>query len=363
MTNTRRKVLFAAHDPGGYNLLDPLIEELINNDTFDIYLALIGPALERAKRKEGWVKFILELSTNPIKGFENEKDVDFSEYFSFFTRINPDLVFVSTSINSNIERYSIHFAKQSGKPNFVYIDSWTGDEVRFESSKISVTPEHIIVCDKYMAQPYQKFEKLGSIVHVAGNMHLERLYQNRTTFSKHLHTDNLRVLFVTENIAHYYPQLIINEFVIINNILQFYNIPQDIVLIIRPHPLESRLEWKTFIENNSGKNDLIKLALDDSPSINIALSKSDMVIGISTMALIESSIIGIPTFSYQIDITESSMLYIPYDFYNIGIIKTKNEFNELVRNYETKKSKKEQFDFPFLGARERIISLLHSYAR
>lgn len=363
MKNTKRKLLFAAHDPGGYNLLDPLIEELINNNTFDIYLALIGPALERAKRKEGWIKFILELSTNPIKGFENEKDVDFSEYFSVFTRINPDLVFASTSINSNIERYSIHFAKQSGKPNFVYIDSWTGDEIRFESSKISVTPEHIIVCDKYMALPYQKYENLGSIIHVAGNIHLEKLYQNHRTYSKHCNTNNLRVLFVTENIAHYYPQLTINEFVIINNILQFYNVPQEIILSIRPHPLESRMEWKKFIENNSFKNDLIKLVLDDSPSINTALSTIDMVIGVSTMALIESSIIGIPTFSYQIDINERSMLYIPYDFYNIGIIKTKNEFNELVRNDETKKSKNEQFDFPFLGARERIISLLHSYAR
>ena len=51
------------------------------------------------------------------------------------------------------------------------------------------------------------------------------------------------------------------------------------------------------------------------------------------MALIESSILGIPTFSYQIGIEENSdMLYIPFSEYGISIIREDSELREIINN-------------------------------
>jgi len=358
----KKKILFSAHDPGGYNLLDPLIDELLKEDLFDVYLLLIGPALVRARMKEVYAPLLKELNVFPIDGYENESDIDFSLYSEIFNEISPDVVFVSTSINSNIERYSIHLARLNQKPSFVYIDSWTGDNVRFVSNRIEVTPDQIIVCDELMAEPYRKFESLGSIIHVIGNLHLENLYQFRYTRKRNNYRKSINVLFVTENIAHYYPKALVNEYVIVSEILRSYNIPQQITLTIRPHPLESRNEWTKFISDNYSKNEFIRIVLDESSSISSALSNSEMVIGISTMALIESSILGIPTFSYQNNIIDRSMLYIPYDLYNIHIIKFSDLFSEIIQNLETFQNDNTQFTFPFLGAKKKMLSLLKSYA-
>jgi len=355
------KILFAAHDPGGYNLLEPLIEELVFNEQARISLALIGPALSKAKKNINLVPHLVDISTFSVQGYENELDVDPLEYQKIFRIIDPDKVFVSSSINSNIERYSIKFAQQFGKENFVYIDSWTGETIRFSNSKVSVVPNNVVVCDSFMAEPYRTlFSEKQTSIHIVGNVHLEKLYK------MHIFTRNaaanktvVRILFVTENIAHYFPEIAVNEFSMISEIMASYTGNKDVQISVRPHPLESRERWEHFITLNQDFHPKLKLLLDVSTSIFAAINNSDLVIGVSTMALIESSILGIPAFSYQVGLSDPQMLYIPFSQYNISIIKNKNQINDLIEDNEQIIGRNKSFDFPFLGAKNKIFSLLN----
>ena len=356
------KILFSAHDPGGYNLIEPIIECILNDSRYDVFLALVGPAKKKAAQKLQYKNHIIELITFPVIDFDNELDVEHDYYRKVFHDIDPEIVFVASSINSNIERYTIKFAQESGKANFTYVDSWTGEKIRYTTNEISVIPDNILLCDDIMANPYKFYEDKGSKLHIVGNIHLEQLYQNAKYNLKKSVTKDIILLFVTENIAHYFPEFSMNEFIILKEIIKSYSIDRKIEIRIRPHPLESIELWKNFIIDNASKNRNIRLSLDESSSINSALALVDIVIGISTMALIESAILKIPTFSYQFNIKDKSFLYIPYDLYNIGIIDHSSRLNEIVENFGVVETENKQFRFPFLGAKEKILSLIEGYA-
>lgn len=353
-----RKLLFASHDPGGYNLIEPIIEEVIKNKTFEVFLCLSGPAYTRAKSNPILYHFLQDLITFPVNGFENEVDVDQLHYYELFIKIRPDFVLTSTSINSNLERYSLKFSKDLGIKSFVYIDSWGGKDIRFRNNLISIVPDHIFVCDDNMGSLYNDYIKSGSILSVVGNVHLEKLHTKTKIQRTENNGDKKKILFVSENILHYYPNNLVNEFSIVDNILNSYNLFDKIEIYIRPHPLESKHEWEIFINKRNNKNAAIELYFDNSSTIFNAIEKSDLVIGISSMALIEASIMGVPTFSYQIGIIDNSMLYIPFKLYNIHPIDEYNDFQFIINNLTNYQGKSNSFDFPFLGALEKIFNYL-----
>jgi hypothetical protein len=352
------KIFFASHDPGGYNLIEPIIEELISNPNFEIYFAFAGPAFNRAYSNARLKPYLIQLETFKIHYFENEYDVEKNKFYEIFKKISPDIVFTSTSINSNIERYAIYFAKEFSIKNFVYIDSWSGQDIRFNSKEISIVPENILVCDKSMEASYNQYKEMGSSIICVGNIHLERLTKKKAFAGNEIQDNMLRVLFVTENISHYFPDNSVNEFSILDDILRTYSLDKKLEIYVRPHPLESHEHWKKYIELANHKNTCIKIYLDESKSIVDAISKSDLVLGISSMALIESSIFRVPTFSYQIKIISSDMLYIPFEIYNVFIINENESFSNVINNYEVYKKRSSNFVFPFIGAESKILKNL-----
>jgi hypothetical protein len=352
------KIFFAAHDPGGYNLLEPIIEELTSNPNFEIYFAFAGPAFNRAYSNPLLKPYLIQLETFKIHYFENEYDIEKNKFYEIFKKISPEIVFTSTSINSNIERYSLSFAKELRIRNFVYIDSWSGQDIRFNSKEISIVPENILVCDEPMKASYQHYEQMGSVVTSVGNIHLERLTKKKAFVRNEIQNNILRVLFVTENISHYFPDNSVNEFSILDDILRAYSLDKTLDIYIRPHPLESHEHWKKYIELANHKNTYIKIFLDESNSIVDAISKSDLVLGISSMALIESSIFRVPTFSYQIKFITSDMLYIPFEIYNIFIIDEYESFNNVINNFEMYKKRSLNYVFPFIGAESKILKTI-----
>ncbi len=326
----KRKIVFASHDPGGCNLLVPIIDALSNDPNFMIFLLMAGTAKVKTMRFSNLGIRHIELTTVPFQNFPNEFDVDPSEINRALDEIRPDILFTSTSINSNIERYVIHYGKVSGVPSMSYIDSWVGEDIRFKSDKINVSPDYILVCDEQMKVPYLNFESEKCQVVTVGNPHLEKLVadnQNKTSVDQ---IEEDRVLFFCENIKHYYPSENFNEIVVLKSILSAYNYPRKLHIIVRPHPLESKSHWVNFINGSECQlNKFIKISLDDTPDLRMSIEKSSLTFGVSSMALIEASIMGKYTFSFQVGIQGNrKFLYIPFETYGISSFETIEEVCE-----------------------------------
>lgn len=326
------KILFSSHDPGGCNMLIPIIESLQERKGISLFLAFAGPATSRITQINTSGIDIIKVPTIPFEDFPNECDVNQREVRSILQQIQPDIVVTSTSINSNIERFFILFAQELLLKDYAFIDSWAGEDVRFNSTKVKVVPSNIFVCDSQMGKSYKKYQTQGSKIITVGNPHLEVLSNKKLLQSKHK-SDCSTILFCSENIKHYFPNKLINEFTIIEEIIKsgFFNVKTK--LLIRPHPMESKLPWQQFIERNESSTGPFSLHLDLNPSVYDSILNSDVVFGISSMALIESAILGVPTFSYQLGIEKNSdMLYIPFKDYGINILKTASDLKKIITN-------------------------------
>lgn len=313
------KILFSAHDPGGCNMLIPIIETLTKNDAFSISIVFIGPAVGKLLQIDTSRANVIKLPTKAIENFPNECDVNPQEVKAILENVKPDIVLTSTSINSNIERYFIRSTQDLKVKNYVFIDSWAGEDVRFNSPNVSVVPDNIFVCDTPMAESYTKYKELGANVINVGNPHLEVLSKRKFP-ARTQHSDIPVILFCCENIRHYFPNKKVNEFTIIEDIIEEVH-NTGIKIIIRPHPMESKEPWQNFFEHNKSLTGKLVLELDCRLSIYDSFLNSDIVVGISSMALIESAILGVPTFSYQFGIeVDSDMLYIPFHEYGIKVL-------------------------------------------
>jgi hypothetical protein len=323
----KRKIVFASHDPGGCNLLVPVIDALSNNPNYTIFLLMAGPAKVKTVGFSNFGVRKIELTTFPLENFPNEYDVLPSEIDVVLGEIKPDILFTSTSINSNIERYVIQYGKMSGVPTMSYIDSWIGEDIRFSSDKVNVCPDYILVCDEQMKVPYLKFESENCKVVTVGNPHLERLTADVQGETSIVQIEEDRILFFCENLKHYYPSEKFNEIAVLQSILSTYNYPRKLQIFVRPHPLESKAHWVDFINDSESRpNKFITISLDDTPDLRMSIKKSLLTFGVSSMALIEASIMGKYTFSFQVGIQgNKKFLYIPFETYGISSFGTIEE--------------------------------------
>jgi len=317
----KRKVVFASHDPGGFNLVFPIIKSFSAQDCFEVHLLLAGSALKRYVSASKIDAKLYSPQSFPVEQFPTELDVNQAEITYILESIQPDAIITGTSINSNILRYSIAFANKKDIPVLSIIDSWIGENVRFKSKFIESYPGTILVTDKAMEKRCSIFKDKNCKIVIVGNPHLEELHLQKSDRPAIRQQVQNRALFFSENIYHYYPDNQVNELYIIRSIVNNYSSNKPILLTIRPHPLESKNHWEQLIDNLAGLNPQVTIELDKIEDIFESIKVSNLCFGVSSMALIESSVIGNFTFSYQVDIEDKQMLYIPFDEYGIAEVK------------------------------------------
>lgn len=357
-----KQIVFASHDPGGFNLLLPIIEYYLSTD-WKVHLLLSGEAKRRSDimlpKQNGLINY--EIESFPCSGFPGEYDVKNDVIDNFLNTIKPKFILTSTSINSNIERYCISYAKSKKIPHASIIDSWVGDDCRFVSKEISVYPDHILVVDEKMKDVFRSIEQFGSEIAIVGNPHLDRLKRQAKENTYSTIEDRNRIVFFSENILHYFPDREISEFTIIERILTEYDSKVHINLSVRPHPLEDKQGWIKFADKHNGSNPNISLSVDTYLSTQDSISNSKLTFGISSMALIESSIFGKPTFSYQVDLPQhENMLYIPFEDYNIQCLRTMKEVLETLSSNPMSDTNSEVVSSCF--ALENIVQLIHQWS-
>lgn len=278
------KILFFAHDPGGANAIRPLIKSL-QSKGFECLVYGKGPAL-----------FILP---NVI---EYCGDTD-----ELIKKLKPTFVITGTSTSDMTEKEIRKSAKIMGVKCLCVLDSWVNYN-RFtrysvkelaqnkKYNELEYLPDYFIVMDEYAKNEAIKEGVPKDIIYPLGNPHFEYI---RDSYEK-LNVDELKpsllngkskiIVWASEPHTEDYGKG--KELDSLKDLMDV--IPNDIQLIIKPHPRE-KLD----------KFDKIKdIAIIREISSLQAIKIADLVISISSMVLTESIIVNKQAISYQKDETD-----------------------------------------------------------
>ncbi len=352
-----KKILFAAHDPGGMNVLAPVIDFFATQEEYEVLLVLLGPARGKHRIPAGRAR-LLDIPSAPLPEFPNEQGVDQNDVARLLQAHAPDCIFTATSYNSTLEKHLIALGRQLRIPTAAILDFWGNYRLRFTAGHDTHFPDIIFVADQKMATGLQQ-EGVDVDIVLCGNPHLSRLAATHVRPSAAPNPTKKTFRFFSENIAHYFPDKPLNEFVIVAHILRFLEQATiEATFIIRPHPMESPAPWQAFINKQKPAN-AIDLCLD-TLDFNALLSQPFTAIGLTSMALIETAVRGIPTFSYQIAVPDDGYLFLPYEEYGIIRLRDEKDLEMLLAtdNIFARKLADKKRDEPLKVIRQHITNLL-----
>lgn len=327
-----KKILFAAHDPGGMNVLAPVIDFFAQQEEYEVLLALLGPARGKYRTPAGRAR-LLDIPSAPLPEFPNEQGVEPRDVAKLLQAHAPDCIFTATSYNSTLEKHLIALGRQLHIPTASILDFWGNYRLRFTAGQDTHFPDVIFVADQKMATGLQQ-EGVDTKIVLCGNPHLSQLAATHARPSAATTPGKTVFRFFSENIAHYFPGKPLNEFTIVEYILRFLKeAATEATFIVRPHPMESPAPWQAFINKHKPPEktlDTIDLCLD-TLSFNALLSQPFIAIGLTSMALIETAVCGIPTFSYQIAVPDDGYLFLPYEEYGITRLQQEEDLGLLIQ--------------------------------
>jgi len=325
-----KNILFAAHDPGGANVIAPIIKRLTELRNYRIYLLLLGPAKEKIKITGDDI-INLEIETFKISEDANQYGVLEKDIEPLFSQLEFNFVFTGTSFNSNLEKLILKHSKRNRIYSAAFIDAWSNYKLRFYYNDGYHYPDLLFATDESMRRGILN-EGISSETVVCGNPNLEKLMIEYSAIERTINNDKIRLFSDPYHLINKKSR--VNEFTILETMVHFFeNRKLRKKIIIRPHPTELRDSWDQFLNKLKSEKTLEYVELEiDRLSYGEVLQDNFISIGISTMALIETSLAGIPTMSWQIEFDDQNYFYIPFEEYGIRIIKSIKEFEHYFAN-------------------------------
>ncbi len=310
MTTTRRLLLFA-HDPGGANTLIPLVRPL-REGGFDVLLCGKGPALARYAAHG--------LSGDPW-------DVETEEQVAEKLRnIRPDLVLTGTSADDFTEKFLWQQAKTLGITSVAILDQWINYGIRFSEWPISrmsqyeahpthaFLPDRIFIMDDFARQEMRAAGFPDKRLVVTGQPYFELVRQGFAEIPTG-HARQVRhelgladcgqvVTFVSEPLSQLYEnaeaEFGYTEHSIFSALYQtLAELSPQTGVILKLHPRENPDSYRGFSGNGP------KLAVDQTHSPWEIIDASDLVVGMSSMMLIEALIARKPILCVQIGLNRA----------------------------------------------------------
>lgn len=320
----RRRILIGAHDPGAANVVVPVAEALAGRDDVELFLFAAGPALPRLQAVAPHAERIV-FENRPIERFPLESDCRPEEVDSLLKSLQPDAVFTGTSYNSNLDWALWKAARRLGIRSACIVDFWSAYRSRFERQDELVAPEFVFACDQRMRSGL--LDAVGEFTHVivSGNPHLRQL-RKRIAADALPDAAPTRIRFMSENMHHYFPDRRPSEFDIVNALAKILtNSSHPPELIVRPHPMEDRAAWTPALEALRKAAPALNARLDTVAFEDALRDRQSAVVGISSMALLETAVCGLPTFSWQIDLPQAGFLFLPFEEYGIEPVLTEHD--------------------------------------
>lgn len=272
-----KKILLSAFDIGGGNAVFPVAEKILKDKKSPILLMIGGPSKEIFKKKR--IKFI---------------DVDslqFGDLKKLVIDFQPDFLISGTSAGLTFDKKILDDLKKIGTKSIYILDYWANYWQRFSSEKkdFRYLPDMICVMDEKAKTEMLEEGFDSRTIFVTGNPYFDYFQKNITKRSE----IKSQILFLSQPISEK-EGVSYDEFTAIEGVLKVLragDFPHDFSVIIRPHPRENSEKFGRYIDS--------KIKIDDKTSVEKLLSKSGLVIGMTSMVLFQAAIAGKRVISYQ----------------------------------------------------------------
>lgn len=283
-----------AHDPGGANMLLPVLSRL-KNEGLNIVPVARGPAANI------WREMDMSVESR-IESVDMLRDL--------IERVHPDLIITGTSMSessgygTDIDRDAWTIARSLAIQSIAGIDASMNLRQRFLHSKSGalVLPDFLCLADQqtHAALKTEPDVEVGSCI--VGQPHLEKttllIMKGRSTMPAAVRTT---VIFFSEPVKLALPEHLqpgFDEFEVATILLRALK-SFDADLVIKPHPHETVEKWQTYLADHAPSG---KLSVTVSAETSLALHmRADAVFGIGSMVLNEASLAQIPTAAIQPD--------------------------------------------------------------
>jgi len=304
----KERILIACNDPGGSMVCLPVIKRLLKDDKYYISI-FAGKYAEKIFKEEK-----IACKTLRQSRFTKKEMVTIERILK---EEEPSLVFTSTSFGKAIDNAFLYAAIKRKKKTFALLDQWCNYTQRFRvfsrNKKIGYIPDLIGVMDNFTKQEMIDEGFPAKRLIVTGHPYFDTLIgQNirlpktkQSSFRKKLGIPpkNLIIVFASEPFRKGdlrmigYTDIIIARALIrsLESIAEKAGKP--ITFLIKIHPRDER------------KDSVFPLS--SSPWLQIVLARpgratdfiqnADIVVGMQSIFLIESFLLGKPTLNIQID--------------------------------------------------------------
>jgi hypothetical protein len=276
------RLLFAAHDPGGANLLLAVMAAA-RAAGHRLSLVPAGPA-ETIWRAAG------EAGVEVVNGAGVVLD-----------RLAPDLVVTATGFGG-YERHLWLSARERGIGSVALIDAWTNLRRRFfDPDGDDAQPDVLGVIDEAMRDEIIVEDWCRSRLCVTGQPHLqamtrrlERARQGRRPAERPI------LAFFSEPVRQDHGGVDIlgyDQFTAADAILAGLAGAPPLTLLVQPHPRENPDDWRDWRAAKGGDG-TATIVIGDGAAETV-LAGCDAVLGVTTMVLVEAALAGIPALAVQ----------------------------------------------------------------
>ncbi len=297
-------VLAIAGDAGGANAIAPVISRLRK-------LSRPVVALAYRQARSAWSAAALALQ-------DLAEDTDTESAIGYLRSAQAALLLTGTSFNGvDLEKRFLSAARKQGIPSIAVLDFWSNYRVRFadDQGRLAYLPDRIAVMDdharremveegfdpqriKVTGQP--AFDDLVSI-RLRGAGEARANIRRRLGISEEaclvlFASQPLKQLFGQDHTNPLYPgytqrTVLRSTVAALDRISQRRS--QPITLLIRPHPREQSEDFSSL------GRDHVRIVVDGSSDRHDSVMASDLVIGMTTMLLVEACLLGCIVVSLQ----------------------------------------------------------------
>ncbi|MEG3618560.1 hypothetical protein V5T82_08855 [Magnetovibrio sp. PR-2] len=287
-------VVAICHDPGGANMLLPVIEEMQQR----------GEKLTLIARGPGaaiWADGGMPLHSDVV----GKDDLQ-----SLIVSLQPNLLLTGTSMSesseygSDIDRDTWDIGRKMGVKTVAGVDASMNLELRFlhNVDKGQYYPEVLCLNNDATLASFKDLDLKDAKAHVVGQPHLEKTAASLKSLRKGFKKNKPPiVVFFSEPVNLGLPisaQPGFDEFDVATHVINAVQ-DENLRLFIKPHPHEDVDVWQNFI-NAFPIHSRLEISIETASPMKL-YSIADVVLGIGSSVLMEASLAAIPTAALQPD--------------------------------------------------------------
>ncbi|MBR6381139.1 MAG: hypothetical protein IKS07_05635 [Lachnospiraceae bacterium] len=256
-----KEFVFLANDPGGYDCVYPVTEAFRNLEGVSVQVFFTGPAGEKAPQYRSEKEAILALLREKI------------------AQGQAFILVTGTSWNCDTETSAIGLCKASGVKTVSILDYWSNYKRRFVLGEGYIFPDAFFVMDELAKEEAEADGIPAGICRITGNPGLDR-YAGKASAPK-------TVLFLSQPLSVI--NLTSDGYTEVEAFDGVCRACEQLGLIprIKFHPKEAPWMLEKYRH------------LEAAGTMDEAVAESDVIVGMTTMGLLQCAMSGIPVISYQ----------------------------------------------------------------